>query len=304
MAPPGGAPVQVTHTQGRVYDYDVAHSGDRLVYSAKNDQAGADLWQIDRDGSHASKLVNCGADMCSMSAWAPQDTRLAYIRQPPGPSSAPRLWTVDMSTGQTAPLYQDPQISGSEPSWSPNGEWLAFFDRQATGLRVLNVQTSESFVLPSLMGQVGGWSPDSQQLAFADIKLGGPQIATILQVADMQAHSLRLIIDTDRGWSDFGPPAWSPAGDWLVLSLRTAEGGVGKQLWLMRPDGTSAQALTHAPNYTHGSYHWDAAGKALLFQRYDLSTPNAAPEIMLWQGPDSGEPRLLVTNAALPRWLP
>jgi Tol biopolymer transport system component len=304
----GGAPLQLTHTHGRVYDYDVAQTGETAAYSVTNDQGGTDLWQMGPDGNGPKVLVTCGPETCSMPAWAPSGARLAYIRQPAAPSgqprNTPRLWTVEPASGQTAPLYQDPQVSASEPSWSPNGQWLVFFDLQAAGLRLLNVQTSASFVLPSLMGQVGSWSSDSTHLAFADIKLGGPQIATILQIADLQAQSLQLVLDTDRGWSDYGPPAWSPADNWLALSLRTADSGAGKQIWLMRPDGSEAHALTHTPTYTHGSYHWDPSGKALLFQRYDLGAPDASPEVMLWPGPGSGEPRRLATGAALPRWLP
>jgi Tol biopolymer transport system component len=306
VAPSGGAPLQLTHTNGQVYDYDVALTGEAVAYSVTNAQGGADLWQMGRDGNNPKVLVTCGSDKCSMPAWAPNGARLAYIRQPAAlsgqPSNIARLWTVDPASGQTAPLYQDPLLAASEPIWSPNGQWLVFFDVQAAGLQLLNVQTSASFALPSLMGQVGSWSPDSTHLAFADLKLGGPQIATILQIADLQAQSLRLVVDTDRGWSDFGPPAWSPDGQWLALSLRAADGSPGKQIWLMHPDGSEAHPLTNAPTYIHGSYHWDPSGKMLLYQRYDLGSPDASPEVMLWPG--NGDPRQLATGAAVPRWLP
>jgi hypothetical protein len=41
------------------------------------------------------------------------------------------------------------------------------------------------------MGQVGSWAPDSSRLAFADLKLGGAEIATQLQMADVNSQTIQ-----------------------------------------------------------------------------------------------------------------
>ena len=304
------APELLTHTQGRVQDFGVARDGEQIAYSVKNEQGGADLWLMGRSGDNPHLVVSCGVETCSAPAWAPDGSRLAYVREP-APASGqtgrvPRVWTLQPTSGQTAPLYQDPQVGGSEPTWSPDGRWLAIFDSQAADLRLLDVQTGALLVLPSLMGQVGSWSPDSSQLAFVDLKLGGAQIATQLQVADIKSKAIRLLVGTDRGWLDFGPPAWSPAGDWIAMSLRGAtSGGPGKQIWLFHTDGSAAHPLTADADYGFGGYHWDPWGEWLVFQRYAANSSEPQPEIMLWSArtPEVA-PRLVVKSAALATWLP
>jgi Tol biopolymer transport system component len=307
-APP--SPEQLTHTQGRVAEFGVSHDGEQIAFTVKNAQDGADLWLMNRDGGQARGLVDCGRDTCSAPAWAPDGARLAYVRTPAAATGQTtnlgRVWTVQPASGQTVPLYQDPQVTGSEPAWSPDGRWLGFFDSHAGGLHLLDVQTSDSFILPSVMGQMGSWSPDSTHLAFADLALGGAQLATRLQMADIQNQSIQLVVDTDRGWLDFGPPAWSPAGDWIALSLRSAvTGGPGKQIWLMHPDGSAAHPVLADAAYGFGGYHWDPWGDRLVFQRYAVNDPQAQPEIMLWSpsAPDAA-PVSVARSAALAAWLP
>jgi hypothetical protein len=131
--------VQLTLTGGKVFDFAVAPDSSQLLYSAVNEQGGMDLWRLPLDGSTPATLfVDCGPDRCTVPAWAPDGTRVAFSREeeglsPNSPLGPPRVWSVNVPGGEAAALYLDSQVLGYGPVWSPDGSRLAFFDGGAGG---------------------------------------------------------------------------------------------------------------------------------------------------------------------------
>jgi TolB protein len=74
-------------------------------------------------------------------------------------------------------------------------------------------------------------------------------------------------------------------------------------IWLMRPDGTDAHAITEDPDVLHGMPIWSPDGRYLLFQRYSLSEPLSYPSIWILEA-ESGDLRKVVEAGYLPGWLP
>lgn len=298
----------LTKTGGKVYDFAASPDGERIVYSVVNDKTGTDLWVMTREGAEAKILVSCGSDRCSTPAWSPDSLRLAYSREPAGiapgaPNGAPRVWTADATTGQTAPLFKDPQLIGYNPTWSPNGNWLAFFDGNNGNIHAINVITTDQILLKSTMGVSGSWSPDSRQLFFTDFTMGESQPAVTVYAADFKTNEVNVILGVDSPYADYGVPAFTLDGNWIAIGLRTQDSGASKQIWLMHPNAQDARAITDTPNYTHGAYQWDATSKYLVFQRYELGVPFAKPEISVWSL-ESNAPLVLIRDASLPAWLP
>jgi Tol biopolymer transport system component len=308
MRASGGAPEQLTHTEGRVYDFAASADGEQIAYSVVNDSRGADLWWVDREGNNARVLVNCGADLCTVPAWSPAGTRVAFSREPAGlspgsPNGPPRVWTVDTASRQASPIYESSQVLGYGPTWSPDGRRLAFFDGSAQAIRLLDIGTGQEMLINTLMGTVGSWSPDGAAMAYNDLSLESGQPISTLSRADFAAGAITPLTVQDESFADFGPPAWSPDGEWLAVSVRTRDGGPGKQIWLMTPDGALQQPVTDDPGYTYGGYRWDATGRALVFQRFELNKSFATPEVVVWQRATSTT-TLLAKDAATPEWLP
>jgi hypothetical protein len=71
----------VTQTGGSVYDFGVTPDGEHIIYSARNEMEGLDLWMIDRQGANKRLLLDCGPDWCSNPALSPDGARLAYARR-------------------------------------------------------------------------------------------------------------------------------------------------------------------------------------------------------------------------------
>jgi TolB protein len=302
-------PVQLTQTGGKVFDFAAAPDSSQLVYSVINDQGGMDLWLLPlASPAPARLLVACGPDRCTVPAWSPDATRIAFSREeqglsPTSPLGPPRVWTVNMPGGEAAALYVDSQVLGYGPVWSPDGARLAFFDGGVGGIRVLTVATGEEQILPTYMGLVGAFAPDGQSMLFNDVKLQAEVVDSVLYRADFQTKAVSVPFGEGTTWSDFGVPAWAPTGEWLAVALRDGSSSPSKQLWLMRPDGTEARAITADPRFTHGSYHWDPWGRALVIQRVQLGVPYPKPELAVWSL-DTNESHVVAVDATLAQWLP
>ena len=141
---------QLTQTGGKIIDFGVGRSGDWVAFSLKNQQGGADLWQIDRNGQGNKKILDCGPVWCSSPSWSPEGKQIAFSRSQKANSNAgttiSRIWLLDLSSGQVSPLYKDEKVNGDTPSWSPDGVRIASFDDQAGGTRVLEFKYQPGYL--------------------------------------------------------------------------------------------------------------------------------------------------------------
>lgn len=308
-AGPGNAdPVMLTDTDGSIFDFAVSPDGATIAYSLFNDDGGIDIWRMTSEGDDLGPILECGADVCTNPAWSPDGRRLAYSREEnqtggsgrPGP---PRIWTVAISSGQTAPLFQDSQILGYGASFSPDGQRLALFDGNIGGIRILDLETGNQEILDSRLGLVGDWSPDGKRMLYNVIRIDGELPVAELLMADFETDEVYVVLGSDSPYSEPGQPAWSPAGGWIAMTLRTGLSGPGKELWLISLNGQQNLPIARDPDYSYGGYEWDPWGQALTFQRFPLGVGDARPDIMVWEM-GSSQARLLAADAWWARWLP
>ena len=101
-------------------------------------------------------------------------------------------------------------------------------------------------------------------------------------------------------------PAFSPDGNWLAFArkyLTLALWTPGRQIWLMRPDGTEARQVTNTPDTNHYNLAWSPDGSRIAYSRFNQNAPTDPPEIWLVD-PTSGEEAQLVIGGYAPKWIP
>ncbi len=303
----GGSPEQLTNTGGKVYDFSVSGDGEQIAYTLENSQGGKDLWIMDRNGKNQKELVSCAAQQCFQPAWSPDGQRIAYSRgSVPNPETSAantRIWTVEVSSGQTAALYQDEKVHGIDPSWSPDGGRLAFYDTGVSALHVLDLHSGQETLLQSNTQQAGAWSPDGTQMLFTDVQQVGENLIAFVNQIDFKSGVVSTFLSNDQSQSDYTLPAWSPDGQWIAIAFQDANTITQRQIWLVRPDGSQMHAITQEPLYNHTGYQWDPWGQRLVYQRFQLLSSQSHPDIAIWDQ-QSGQTRIIAQDAAMPAWLP
>ena len=300
---------QLTRTGGNVYDYAAAPDGAWIAYSARNEEGGYDLWQIERFGAgqygSPERLLPCGTDWCTSPAYQPDGDLIAYSRRQAsglagaGPD-APRMWIYDRKARRTDVLNVDPNIGGIAAEWSPDGRYLAYVDERSGAVQVNDLSGENHAAIPAGEGASFAWSPDGSSLMVTRVDVGHDHPYTALVRYD-------LVTGQEQAWQDdpemdASVPAWSPDGERLAVARRAVHDGPGKQIWLLEPDGSSLQAVTENPQANHAAYHWSPDGERLVFQRLAFGSSDSVPEVVLWAGEDTSL-RVLAEDAFLPAWI-
>jgi TolB protein len=192
-------------------DYNPAWSpdGQWIIFTSERDGP-AQLYRVKPDGTGVEALTHNGA-YTDQAAIAPDSSKIAYVTTKA--AGFANLWTLDLRTHKTKAITTG---TGGDfrPSWSPDGQWLAFSsDRDST--------------LPFAAGR---W----EHLQIADIYIIRPDGSGLKRVT---AHG------------DFcGSPKWLPDGKHVLaycmaaqetLNARTTEPGETKLVSIDLASGTA-----------------------------------------------------------------
>ena len=318
-----------TETLG-VYDYAISPDGTQIAYSAQRADGGDDLRLAAVDGSAITDLVRCAGQACISPVFSPDGQKLAYERHAlvaglngepsPGPAS---VYVLNLATGATQPVSQ---VDTRFPRWGPDGR-LAYLDSTRQAIVVQDLASGAVTYVPDGSGAMGTWSPDGGFLVFPEIIVAPEPTAPATEDTgegdDNTTHPfynylLRVNIATNEtvnlsgaGMLEDASPTYSPRGEWLAFG-RTLQINnqwtPGRQLWLMRPDGSRAHPLTGDPLYNHSAFTWSPDGALIAYMRFNTSDPGAPAETWLIDvdvanGAAGAGPRKLV-QGYLPEWLP
>jgi TolB protein len=179
------------------------------------------------------------------------------------------LWWLDVETGETQPVFQEENLPGSGPGWSPDGKWLSYVTSQ--DVRLYNLESGESHSINSTLAAAVDWSPDGSAVLYRDVVIQDGQFVTHLFVYDLASRT-STNITSGTGYENLFA-AWSPDGEWIAAIRRDLSVPQGDQIWLMRADGSEARALTDQPDELHGNLNWSPDGMYLL---YDLYLPRSS----------------------------
>ena len=313
----GREPRQLSQAPADVFDFAVAPGGKQIAFSVLEGEQSS-IWLVDGSGRNQRQVLGCDAAECTHLVWAPDGERLIYELRPVdarGVSSTPTLHWLDAQTGESRPLFADETAFGTAVRFAPDGSAISYVIPDEEVVRVYNFATGETFTVPDEIGSPAVWSPQGDWLAYSNLDVvvlhgaEGDDHAT--HTHDFVVSTRMFLADTRTGQYsqvspsmsvDDGNAAWSPSGEWLAFGRKQPRGNTGRQLWLMRRDGTASRALTDDLLVQHGPPAWSEDGRYLLFQRFDMRDVSGEPAVWLVDV-ETGDMRELVVQGMQPAWL-
>lgn len=302
--------IQLTNINGRVYDFRVSPDGEEIAFSVVNDINGIDLWVVKRDGTDQQILLDCGGDQCSTPEWSPLMNEMVYTRKgsgldPNGSKGVPRIWILNVTSGETAPLFSDPQEIGYGPKWSPDGEWLSIWDGLNGGIKIVNRNNGDSFMIESAAGDIGCWTPDSEYLYYSNMVSGEAGFRNVIQRADIKNQLITTVFggDINGGGVSINYPGCSPSDNSLVVKIQPNVKVPGARLLLFFPENNDGILISDDLSRIPGFYSWTPDGEHLTYQTLKLGGNENDVETWVWDK-QLGKTKLITNGIRMPQWLP
>lgn len=221
------------------------------------------------------------ADGVDQLVWSPDCRRMVF-------RVGNSMWVANGDGTSDMPFLTS-QHGMSSPAWSPDSGRIAF----SQSARVIGERASHiHLVAPDARGlaQITGaavfdqrpsWSPDGTRIVFSrreqveSADSDAQKFDEYLFIVDPNDKSVR--VNVSSGGDHETAPAWSPDGEWIAYTS-------GNAIWLVRPDGTDARAVTQTVPAAGAS--WSPDGTRLAAVR-EWRTGGAALVIVSLGTPDS-----------------
>jgi tricorn protease len=189
--------------------WELSPKAERALFVARGD-----VFTVPIEKGPVRNLTHSSGAHDRLARWSPDGKRIAFISDLSGED---QVYVVNQDgQGQPEALTKDLAVQLNEPLWAPDGQHIAFTDKDGV---VYVVGVAEHKLIKAAkdpLGRVGdlAWSPDGQFLAFSLNHLNGIRGLQIWSLGDQSLHAVT---------GDLFPvtsPAWDPEGKVLYALSR------------------------------------------------------------------------------------
>ena len=151
----------------------ISPDGSKLAYAGNKDRATADQLTI-LNLKTGDETVFPAIRPSGAISWSADESHVVYEGNPAEFDYRPRIFVISVATGRTSQI-----ATGMGPSWSPSGDWIAFFDYKGTkcfvirpdgtGIKTLTEVPHGFLKARGRFFLAPVWSPDSKKLLLNEL---------------------------------------------------------------------------------------------------------------------------------------
>jgi Tol biopolymer transport system component len=207
----GQSQTRLTNSQSTILDNNdwnlrptFSPDGQFIAFVSDRTTALPTLWLMnaaDGSGRHALAAPGLQQDDVDALAWSPDGSQLAVtLFNEPGPTEI-ALVPMNSTPGnrQLSQVISSLPPGSFDPSWSPDGSWLAFAAHDGASVEIYAAQADGSAVTrltsDGLLARSPAWSPDGGHIAYLANKTGDFEIFEIDVTQDSRGA---LVASTPR----------------------------------------------------------------------------------------------------------
>jgi Tol biopolymer transport system component len=227
MSEDGSDQTRLTEEDANDFDPSWSPDGDKIAFvSFRDGSNNMEIYVMDADGSDQTRLTDNDDALDREPSWSPDSDKIAFVSDrdligiPPDEiGDANAIYSMDADDGDDVTMLTDNDVPlGSRPTWSPDGEKIAFVSFRDGDNEIYSMNADDGSDVTMLTEHEANhlyptWSPDGEKIAFSSNREGGENYEIYDMNADDGSDVTRLTEDDE----DDREPDWgtntSPPGD-------------------------------------------------------------------------------------------